>query len=73
MDTPDSTSSLVNLQQAFDQAAYAFNRALVRLLIVAQNDLTVPPAEYDRALERLKDTRRVLNLLETWIVDHATS
>lgn len=67
----EALKALAELQQAFDTTSYAFNRRLVRLLICSENDLTAPTKEFDIALERLRDCRTVLNLLETWIVDHS--
>lgn len=69
----DSTSSLTELQKQFDASAYNLNRRLVRLLIVAQNDLHVPASEYAQALIAVQAVKVSLHAVETWIGSNAST
>jgi hypothetical protein len=63
--------ALQELQGAYDLACGLVNRSLVKIILFAQNDGSVPLSAFDKALERAKEARAILGQLETWIVDNS--
>lgn len=63
--------ALQELQTKFDLALWHANRSLVKIILLAQNDSSVPASAFYKALERVREVRSIIGQLETWLVDQA--